>query len=205
MPATTFRATVAGIALLSMAGAALAQGGLDEAMAAYRSQDYVKAVQLLRPLAEKGDRTAQFRLGALYAEGKGVARDDKIALGWFEKSAEQGDAMAQYDAGASYAAGVGAPRDDVMAAKWFRRSADQGMAYAQLNLALLYASGRGVNQDNVEAMAWLQIALFGLPPGAARSDAARAMEDISSKMTDEQREDARDHARAWKAKPEKQF
>ncbi|HSS70101.1 MAG TPA: hypothetical protein VLQ46_05545, partial [Casimicrobiaceae bacterium] len=67
---------------------------------------------------------------------------------------------------------------------------------------LLYAAGRGVPQDNIAAMTWLQLALFALPPGGARSDVARAMEDVSKKMTNEEREDAREHARVWKAKPE---
>jgi len=175
----------------------------DDALAAYRSGDYAKALQLWRAQADQGDATAQFRLGSMYAEGKGVARDDKLALSWFLKAAEQGDAMAQYDAAVSYVSGIGVDPDFVAAAKWFRRAADQGMAYAQLNLGLLYAAGHGVPQDNVEAMTWLQLALFALPAGGARSDAAHAMEDISTKMTPEQREDAREHARTWKAKPEK--
>jgi uncharacterized protein len=192
------------IALALTAGSAqvIGQGGGDEALAAYRSGDYAKALELWRPLAEKGDRTAQFRLGSLYAEGKGVTRDDKTAMTWFLKAAEQGDPMAQYDAAGGYVSGIGVDQDLAAAAKWFRRAADQGMAYAQLNLGLLYAAGHGVPQDNVEAMTWLQIALFGLPPGGARSDVARAMEDVSSKMTQEQREDAREHARIWRAKPE---
>jgi TPR repeat protein len=190
------------IALAVSVSSAAAQGTLDDAIAAYRSGDYVKALQIMRPLAEKGDATAQFRLGSMYAEGKGVVRDDKAAFEWFLKAAQQGDPMAQYDTGASYAAGLGVAQSDEEAAKWFRRAADQGMPYAQLNLGLLYAAGRGVPQDNADAMVWLQLALFGLPAGGARSDTARAMEDVSAKMTAEQRDDARQRARLWKAKPE---
>ena len=193
------------VAILSFAivvSNALAQGVLDEALAAYRSGDYAKAVELLHPLADKGDAGAQYRLALMYTEGKGVSRDDKAALTWFQRAAEQGDAAAQYETGVSYASGAGTAKNDAEAAKWFRRAADQGMPYAQLNLGLLYASGRGVSQDNVEAMTWLQLALFALPPGGARFDVARAMEDVSKNMTSEQREDAREHARVWKAKPE---
>jgi TPR repeat protein len=181
----------------------LAQGTLDDALAAYRSGDYAKTVELLRPLADKGGAAAQYRLALMYTEGKGVTRDDKVALMWFQRAAEQGDVSAQYEAGVSYATGAGPAKNDAEAAKWFRRAAEQGMPYAQLNLGLLYASGRGVPQDNVEAMTWLQLALFALPPGGARFDVARAMEDVSKNMTWEQREDARERARAWKAKPEK--
>ena len=199
------RLTLVLVVLISLAGKVLpaaAQDALDQGLAAYRSADYAKAAEIWRPLAEKGDAAAQYRLGTLYAEGKGVAQDDKEAFKWFQRAAEKGDASAQYNVGASYAAGVGVAKDETEAAKWFRRAAEQGMPFAQLNLGLLYASGHGVAQSNVEAMTWLQIALFSLPPGAARSDVARAMEDVSGKMTDVEREDARDHARGWKPKPE---
>lgn len=181
---------------------AAAQDGLDQGLAAYRSADYAKAAEIWRPLAEKGNAAAQYRLGTLYAEGKGVAQDDKEAFKWFQRAAEKGDAGAQYNVGASYAAGIGVAKDEAEAAKWFHRAADQGMPFAQLNLGLLYASGHGVPQNNVEAMTWLQIALFTLPPGGVRADVARAMEDVSGKMTDQEREDARDHAKNWRPKPE---
>ena len=179
-----------------------AQDSAGDGLAAYRAGDYAKAIELWRPLAEKGDAEAQYRIGTLFAEGKGVQRNDETAVSWFRRAAEGGNAMAQYNLGASYAAGIGVAHDDAEAAKWFRRAADQGMPYAELNLGLLYAAGRGVPQDNVEAMAWLQISLFGLPPGGVRSDVARAMQDVSAKMTSEQLQDARERARVWKAKPE---
>jgi len=193
---------VAMLALAIGVSKASAQDALADGLTAYRSGDYAKAVELWRPLAESGDVTAQYRLGNMYADGKGVARDDKAALSWFQRAAEQGDPASQYNVGVSYASGTGAAQNDAEAAKWFRRAADQGMGVAQLNLGLLYAAGRGVPQDNVAAMTWLQLALFALPPGGARSDVARAMEDVSKKMTNEEREDAREHARVWKVKPE---
>jgi TPR repeat protein len=190
------------LALALLAGSLHAQGSLEDGLAAYRDGDYAKAAQLWRPLADKGDAEAQYRLGSMYAEGKGVERNDATALMWFQRAAERGNAAAQYNVGASYATGVGVEKNDAEAAKWFRRAADQGMAFAELNLGLLYAAGHGVPQDNVEAMTWLQLSLFALPPGGARSDVARAMQDISAKMTSEQLQDAKDRARTWKAKPE---
>ena len=181
---------------------AIAQVALEEGLVAYRSGDYAKAIELWQPIADKGNSDAQYRLGSMYAEGKGVERNDATALTWFKKAAEGGNAAAQYNVGASYASGVGVAQSDAEAAKWFKRAANQGMAFAELNLGLLYASGRGVPQDNVEAMTWLQLSLFGLPPGGARSDVARAMQDVSSKMTSEQLQDAKERARTWKSKPE---
>lgn len=202
-PRRTIRRTSALIALVAIAAQPVAgQNTLDEGVVAYRKGDYARAIELWSPLAEKGNAMAQYSLGAMFAEGKGVPRDDKVAFTWFKRAAEQGDPNAQYNLGASYAQGLGVARNDAEAAKWFKRAAEQGMAYAQLNLGLLYAAGSGVPQDSVESMTWLQLALFALPPGAARSDVAKAMQDVSEKMTSEQREEARERARAWKAKPE---
>ncbi len=183
--------------------AAIAQDALEDGLAAYRSGDYIKAVQVWRALAEQGDPVAQYRLGAMYAEGKGVVQDDATALTWFQRSANQGNADAQYNVGASYAEGAGVGRDEVEAAKWFRRAAEQGMAFAQINLGLLYAAGHGVPQNNIEAMKWLGLAVIALPPGGPRSDAARAMQDVAEKMAPEESRQARERIRAWKATPEK--
>jgi sRNA-binding protein len=51
-------------------------------------------------------------------------------------------------------------------------------------------------------MAWLYLAVFALPPGSARSDAARAMQDVADKMTAEELQQARMRAKGWKAKTE---
>jgi len=181
---------------------AVAAETLDDGVAAYRSGDYGKAVEVWRALADQGVPMAQYRLGDMYAEGKGVEQNDTTAMQWFQRAADHGIADAQYNVGASYAAGLGVARNDAEAARWFRRAAEQGMAFAQLNLGLMYAAGRGVPQDNVEALTWLNVAVFALPPGGARSDAARAMQDVADKMTAEQLRQASVRAKSWKAKPE---
>ncbi len=179
-----------------------AAGPLEDGLDAYRGGDFLTALHVWRPLAESGNAAAQYRLGILYAEGKGVAPDDAEAARWFQRAAEQGDAAAQYNLAVSYSEGIGVRKDNAAAAKWFRRAADQGMALAQLNLGLLYASGVGVPQDNVEAMKWTDLAIYALPPGGARSDAARALGDIATKMTAEQIQEAKGRERTWKAQPE---
>ena len=41
-------------------------------------------------LAEKGVVKAQSLLGEMYADGRGVLRDDEEAVNWFRKAADQG-------------------------------------------------------------------------------------------------------------------
>jgi len=197
------RYLIASIAIATVAASLPSSAGpLEDGMTAYEEKDYVKALQLWRPLAEQGNGAAQYQVGILYAEGTGVEASDLIAAAWFQRAANQGVAVAQYNLGVSYAEGLGVPKDDATAAKWFRRAADQGMAYAQLNLGLLYSAGRGVPQDNVEAVKWLELSIFALPAGGARSDAARALKDTADKLTDEQLLKARVLQRDFKAKPE---
>ena len=138
------RRLVGVLAVAAALCAPAAAGPLEDANDAYREKAYAKAAELWRPLAETGDAAAQYALGTLYAEGKGVEQNNATAFLWFQRAANQGDAAAQYNVGASYATGAGIAQSDVEAARWFRRAADQGMAFAQLNLGLLYAAGNGV-------------------------------------------------------------
>ena len=52
------------------------QDGLDAA----QRQDYKTAHRLWLPLAEQGDAIAQYNLGLMYDQGKGVAQDYKEAV-----------------------------------------------------------------------------------------------------------------------------
>lgn len=56
--------------------------------------DPVLAAKLLRISALCGNASAQSELAQLYAEGRGVERDQEAARGWFEKAAAQGHAGA---------------------------------------------------------------------------------------------------------------
>lgn len=74
-------------------------GPLDDATAAIRKGDYSMALQILRPLAEKGGALAEFNLGQMHARGLGVQRDYTEAIAWIRKAADQGLAIAQHDLG----------------------------------------------------------------------------------------------------------
>ncbi len=194
--AALIAATAALLAPLALAG------DLEDGIAAYLDKDYAKALELWRPLADKGVPAAQYQMGMLYAEGKGVEQNDQTAATWFLRGAERGNALAQYNLAVSYAEGLGIRKDDAEAVKWFRRAANQGMPFAQLNLGLLYATNRVEPPDNIEAVKWLELAIFAVPPGGARSDAARALKDVADKMTEEQILEARTRQRQFRAKPE---
>jgi hypothetical protein len=125
-----------------------------EGLAAFNRGDDATALRLWTPLAEQGFAKAQEKLGVLYYEGRGVARDYGQALVWFRKAADQGDANAPFYLGVMYHDGLGVAKDHVAAVRWYRRAAAQGTAVAQLNLGAAYADGQGVARDHVEAVRW---------------------------------------------------
>ena len=53
-----------------------------EGMWAYSMKDYATAFRELKPLAEQGNATAQYYVGAMYAFGNGVHKDYVFALMW---------------------------------------------------------------------------------------------------------------------------
>ncbi|CAG7827258.1 unnamed protein product, partial [Allacma fusca] len=75
--------------------------------------------------AQQGDVKAQYNLGVMLANGKGVAQNQGEAVKWFRKAAEQGDADAQYNLGAMLANGEGVAQNQGEAVKWFRKAAEQ--------------------------------------------------------------------------------
>ena len=102
-----------------------------------------------RQAAEQGDAAAQFSLGFMYHEGKGVLKDDAEAVRWYRLAAEQGIAAAQFNLGLRYKNGEG----------------------VQFNLGLMYSEGKGVLKDSVLAHMWYNIA------GANGNEAARKLRD----------------------------
>ena len=70
-------------------------GPWEDGMAAYNRGDYVPAIRLFRPLAEKGHPKAQSVLGVMYRKGQGVVRNSAHAFVWFSLAAARGDAKAK--------------------------------------------------------------------------------------------------------------
>ncbi len=125
---------------------------------AYNRGDYAAAYREFLPLAEQGHAAAQFFLGFMYEEGRGVPQSDAQAVAWYRKAAEQGLADAQNNLGVMYHEGEGVPQSDAQAVEWLRKAAEQGWVLAQLNLGFMYYQGRGVPLDYVRAYAWFNLA-----------------------------------------------
>jgi TPR repeat protein len=86
------------LAAMLLTGAAVA-GPVEDADEAYRRGDYQTALRLAEPLADGGDRAAQFRLGVMYEQGKSVPQDYTEAANWYRRSADQGYGQGQNNLG----------------------------------------------------------------------------------------------------------
>ena len=152
---TTPKAKFAGLALIAALCAGFTLGltapawaGFDEGLAAYQRGDYATAIRELRPLAKQGNTNAQFNLGIMYSEGKGVPQDYAEAVKWHRKAAEQGDAEAQYNLGVMYGNGLSVPQDYAEAVGWWHKAAEQGQVEAQYNLGGTRPPSRGRSKPN---------------------------------------------------------
>ena len=106
--------------------------------------------QVIR-LANQGNAQAQYNIGVMYVQGKGVRQDYQKAVEWYTKAANQGNAHAQYNLGVMYDEGKGVRQDYQKAVEWFTKAANQGFATAQYASGLMYYNGEGVRQDYKKA------------------------------------------------------
>jgi hypothetical protein len=125
---------------------------------AYKKGDFATALREWKPLADKGDATAQSNLGFMYDTGQGVPQNYKTAFKWYKLAAEQGVSNAQYKLGQMYYQGQGVPQDNKTAVKWWKLAAEQGIANAQYKLGQMYYQGQGVPQNYKTAFKWYKLA-----------------------------------------------
>jgi TPR repeat protein len=154
--ATRVRHAVSTLVLALLVHAPASLAALADGLDALKRGDYATAVKELRPLADKGNPEAQYRMGLMYEYGAGVPADKAQMVAWLRKAAAQGHAAAECELGILYSIGDGVPHDDAQAVAWFRKSADKGNATAQYNLGALIAKGAGAKVDEPQAVAWFR-------------------------------------------------
>jgi hypothetical protein len=130
----------------------------EDGRSAYIQGNYIRAYELLLPLAEEGNAEAQKILGIMYDYGHGVEKDQERALEWYLRAASQGQVSVQYQVGAKYFRGEGTYRNYEEAAIWWERAANGGQVDAQFNLGLMYFRGLSVEPDNTRAAELFRLA-----------------------------------------------
>lgn len=102
--------------------------------------------------ANANSAEANYLLGLIYYEGKGVKIDYKKAFTYFKKAADLGFSFAQNMLGLCYEQGKGVLANSNEAAQWYYKAASQKMRLAIKNLGQLY---HNIGNDQ-EALLWLK-------------------------------------------------
>lgn len=129
-----------------------------QGVAAYDKGDFAAAYGIWLPLAQQADLAAMRNVALLLREGKGVARDPKRALWFYEEAGAKGFTLAQINAAFMHLNGDGVPKNLEAAAFWFHSAARANSPIAQFNLATMYETGQGVTKDIAKALGWYALA-----------------------------------------------
>ncbi len=199
--------------------------GKSESRAEKQGDDYLAEFPNIIPLAEGGLAPAQFNLGDMRLEGKGVPQDYALAAKWHRKAAEQGFPMAQYRLGQLYAEGKGVEKNEALAVKWFNKAAEAGVTLPQTGAG---ETGQSLEQAHTETKRqqktsahqggaeaqYKRAAMYFLGNGVPRDlvqaymwiklavhhgdeTAIRDRKFIADKMTPEQKDKAMELANKW--------
>ena len=98
------------------------------ANAAYARGDYVRAVNILTPLALHGNANAQAFLGFMFENGYGAPQAYVAAADLYCQAAISGNPFGQAMLGLMYDKGHGVPQDFILAYKWLNLAAARAPA-----------------------------------------------------------------------------
>ena len=136
----------------------------------------------VRARAERGDATAQYRLGKMYEVGRGVSGNLAEAVDWYRRAAEQGHVQALYETARRFGSGRNIEQDFGEERRLYRLAADQGHPRAQRQLALAYSRGDGVPRDSAQSEALYRSAAEGFRR-AAEGGEGRAQYELGERYT----------------------
>jgi TPR repeat protein len=160
------------------------------------AKDYKKAFPWYEKSALQGFRVAQYNLAVAYVNAEGVAQDYKKAFYWNEKSAMQNWSPAQYNLAVAYENGEGVAKDYKKAFYWYKKAAEgSNLGLAQGNLARCYFWGQGTQKSMLDAYIWWRLAYLN-----GDSCSKKASEEVSEKLTPEQRVKADELIKNWRMK-----
>ena len=113
---------------------------LNNAIQAYKNNDYLTATRVFKKHAQLGNAISQRYLGEMYDKGLGLPQDYKKAVNWYRKAAIQKDPAAQYLLGVKFANGHGVSENNKSAYMWFALAFDNGYKLAASPLKVLNRS-----------------------------------------------------------------
>ena len=118
------------------------------------SQEFDKAIPLIKQAAELGNAEAQYNLGYCYQAGIGVVKDQSKAIEWYSESANQGFNDGLYQMMMAYSNGNGVEQDAQKAFSYALKCAQNGDGTCMFNVIGSYKEGMGVEKDLEKMLEW---------------------------------------------------
>lgn len=118
------------------------------------TQEFAKAVPVLKQAAELGNAESQYNLGYCYQAGIGVEPNSEKAIEWYSKSAEQGWNDGLYAMMMAYGNGDGIEQDYNKAFEFGLKCAENGDGTCMWNVVNCYYSGMGVEKNMDKMLEW---------------------------------------------------
>ena len=123
-----------------------------EASDAMQRGNYAIAYCIWKPLADDGDRNAQYNIGWMYHNGYGLSINDKAAFDWWLKSAASGDANSHFALGDLYFQGQGVEKNMAIALGWYISAALRQHEPARETLLELLAKNDTLAQNTIQQL-----------------------------------------------------
>jgi len=127
-----------------------------QAREAFGKGDYAGAIHAWTLAANAGNAAAMYNLGVMSFTGRGTAKDQAAAAGWFAKAGAAGHTGGMINYGLCLLNGYGVAKNEAEGVKWLRKAADAGLPSAMGLVGQLYLQGQGVKRDPKQAAGWLQ-------------------------------------------------
>jgi TPR repeat protein len=118
------------------------------------TQQFDKAIPLLKKSAELGNAEAQYNLGYSYQAGIAVEKNQKTAIKWYLKSADQGFNDALYQLMMMYGNGNGVKQDPQKAFYYALKCAENNDGTCMWNVVNCYYTGMGVDKSIDKMVEW---------------------------------------------------
>lgn len=115
---------------------------VQEGVVAMKNGDYQRAVRILTPYAEHGNKTARLTLGYAYAFGLGVEKNRSKAVELLKNSTQDKTAEMYFSVARSYEKGEGVARNEAEVLAWYKIAAEAGSNAAWVRLQELTSTNK---------------------------------------------------------------
>lgn len=140
-----------------------ASAGVKEGVEKWHAGDHKAAVAEWMPFAARGDADALFNLGQAYKLGRGVQKNENIALDYYRKAATRGHGPAQEKLGITLYAAADTKSEGL---RWLEQAAKNGQSRAQYVLGVAHFNGDSAPKNWPLAYAYMMRANNGGVPQA---------------------------------------